>query len=132
MSYSPLFTLVCISLVGITTLTGSRFSMYYTYTAGGNHHTHRFSLFDVLYIHRWWESPHSQVLALRCTIHTPLVGITALTGSRFSIYRNNKILLQTVFVNREKGILRNLLKIFWQWRLQCHPLLCHRMYKVKF
>ena len=31
-----------------------------------------------------------------------LVGITALTGSRFSIYRSNKILLQTVFVNREK------------------------------
>ena len=83
------------------------------YIAGGNHHTHRFSLFDAPYIHRWWESPHSQVLAFRCTIHTPLVGITTLTGSRFSIYRSNKILPQTRFVNREKGILRNLLKIFW-------------------
>ena len=83
------------------------------YIAGGNHHTHRFSLFDVPYIHRWWESPHSQVLAFRCTIHTPLVGITTLTGSRFSIYRSNKILLQTVFVNREKGVLRDFLKIFW-------------------
>ena len=78
------------------------FSYVSMYIAGGNHRSHGFSLFDVPYIHRWWESPHSQVLAFRCTVHTPLVGITALTGSRFSIYRSNKILLQTVFVNREK------------------------------
>ena len=79
------------------------FSYVSMYIAGGNHHTHRFSLFDVLYIHRWWESPHLQVLAFQCTTYTLLVGITALTGSRFSIYRSNKVLLQAVFVNRENG-----------------------------
>ncbi len=34
-------------------------------------------------------------------------------ASRFSIYCINKILLQTIFVNKEKGILRNLSKIVW-------------------
>ena len=62
------------------------------YIAGGNHHTYRFSLFDVPNIHRWWESPLLQVLAFRCTKYTSLVGITTLTGSRFSIYFYTRIL----------------------------------------
>ena len=62
------------------------------YIAGGNHHTYRFSLFDVPNIHRWWESPLLQVLAFRCTKYTSLVRITTLTGSRFSIYFYTRIL----------------------------------------
>lgn len=34
-------------------------------------------------------------------------------ASRFSIYRDNKILLYIVFFNKEKGVLRDLLKILW-------------------
>ena len=52
--------------------------------------------------------------------------------SRFSIYRSIKILPQIIFVNKEKGILRNFLKIVWQRCLQCDPLLCHRMDEIQF
>ena len=62
------------------------------YIAGGNHRSHRFSLLGIPYIYHRWESPLSQLLAFRCTIYTSLVGITTLTGSRFSIYSYVQIL----------------------------------------
>ena len=47
--------------------------------------------------------------------HTYIIGGNhrSRIASRFSIYRNNKILLYIVFVNKEKGVLRDLLKILW-------------------
>ena len=92
----------------------SRFLMYHTYIVGGNHRSRIASRFSMYHTYTVGGNHRSRI------------------ASRFSIYRTNKILLQTVFVNREKSVLRDFSKIFRQWRLQCHPLLCHRMYKVQF
>ncbi len=65
------------------------------YIVGGNHRSRIASRFSMYHTYTVGGNHRSHI------------------ASRFSIYRSNKILLQTVFVNREKGILRNLLKIFW-------------------
>ena len=73
----------------------SHFSMYHTYIVGGNHRSNIASRFSMY--------------------HTYIVGGNhrSRIASRFSIYRSNKILLLIIFVNRENGILRDFLKIFW-------------------
>ena len=92
----------------------SRFSMYHTYIVGGNHRSNIASRFSMYHTYTVGGNHRSHI------------------ASRFSIYRSNKILQQTVLVNREKSILRDFPKIFRQWRLQCQPLLCHRMDEVQF
>ena len=96
MLYSPLVTLVCISVGGNhRSRIASRFLMYHTYIVGGNHRSRIASRFSMYHIYIVGGNHRSHI------------------ASRFSIYHNNKILLYIVFVNKENGVLRDLLKILW-------------------
>ena len=71
------------------------FSYVSMYIVGGNHRSRIASRFSMYHIYIVGGNHRSHI------------------ASRFSIYRNNKILLYIVFVNKENGVLRDLLKILW-------------------